>query len=290
MAAIFNLKEGCVLKKFTLTKMSVLLSAGVLLAACNQDAPAKKEDAKLDLENPDVKLAYAIGAGGGNAMAKNLETLEGTEFNVDKEVIIKAFAEGVRGESKMDDTEIQTVMGDFRGKLAKVMQERRRQEMEEQAEAAKKNVELGKTYLEENKAKDGVVTTESGLQYKIIEEGKGKQPKASDRVKVHYKGTLIDGTQFDSSYDRGNPSVFGVSQVIKGWSEALQLMKEGAKWQLFIPSELAYGPTPRPRIPGNSVLVFDVELIEVVEPKEPEIAVDKTEDMKGTKPAAADKK
>ncbi len=255
------------MKTLKITKIGMVISAGLILAACNQDAEKSSSKKPLNLEDENVKLSYVIGAGGGNAMARNLETLDGTEFAVDKEVIIQGFAEGVRGEAQLDEQTIQTVMNDFRTNLGKVMQEKRRQESEEQAKESEKNIELGKAFLEENKKKEGIVTTESGLQYKVLTEGTGESPSPKDRVKVHYKGTLIDGKQFDSSYDRGQPAVFGVTQVIKGWTEALKMMKVGSKWQLFIPAELAYGPTPRPNIPGNSVLIFDVEMLEILDPQ-----------------------
>jgi len=122
----------------------------------------------------------------------------------------------------------------------------------------------GETFLEENKTKEGVVVLDSGLQYKSLEEGSGTQPGASDSVTVHYKGTLIDGTEFDSSYSRGQPATFPVNGVIKGWVEALQLMKEGDKWQLYIPSDLAYGSRGAGGDIGpDSTLIFDVELISV---------------------------
>lgn len=127
------------------------------------------------------------------------------------------------------------------------------------------NIEQGKVFLEENKKRAGVVTLPSGLQYEIIKEGTGKKAKATDRVKCHYEGTLIDGTLFDSSVKRGQPAVFGVNQVIPGWVEALQLMPEGSKWKLYIPSELAYGAQGAGEmIPPHSTLVFEVELIEVL--------------------------
>jgi FKBP-type peptidyl-prolyl cis-trans isomerase len=129
--------------------------------------------------------------------------------------------------------------------------------------SAQVGAEKGKAYLEENGKKEGVKTLPSGLQYKVIKEGDGKQPGRGDTVKVHYKGSFIDGKEFDSSYKRGEPAEFGVTQVIKGWTEALLLMKTGSKWQLFIPSALAYGERGRPSIPPNEVLLFDVELLEV---------------------------
>ncbi len=127
-----------------------------------------------------------------------------------------------------------------------------------------KNLQAGIDFLEENKKRDNVVALSSGLQYEILTEGKGEKPKATDKVKCHYHGTLIDGTVFDSSVQRGQPAVFGVNQVIKGWVEALQLMPVGSKWRLYIPSELAYGQQGAGDIiKPNSTLIFDVELLEI---------------------------
>jgi FKBP-type peptidyl-prolyl cis-trans isomerase FklB len=128
------------------------------------------------------------------------------------------------------------------------------------AEAAK-NKKEGEAFLAANKTKEGVKTLPSGLQYKVLKNGTGKTPKATDSVKAHYAGTLLNGTEFDSSIKRGEPTVFPVNGVIPGWIEALQLMKTGSKWQLFIPSELAYGERGQQSIPPNSVLIFEVELI-----------------------------
>ena len=130
-------------------------------------------------------------------------------------------------------------------------------------EEGKKNMETGKKFLEENKKKSGVKETASGLQYKVLKEGTGKSPSAADNVEVHYRGTLIDGTEFDSSYKRNETITFPLRGVIKGWTEGLQLMKEGAKYEFYIPPELAYGPAGTPGIPPHSVLVFEVELITV---------------------------
>ncbi len=128
---------------------------------------------------------------------------------------------------------------------------------------AEKNLQEGKKFLLENRKKEGVKTTTSGLQYKVLEKGTGKKPGLEDTVTVHYRGRLIDGTEFDSSYKRNEPATFPVKGVIAGWTEALQMMKEGAKWQLFIPADLAYGEKGVPGIGPNSVLVFDVELLSV---------------------------
>ena len=130
---------------------------------------------------------------------------------------------------------------------------------------AESDLEKGEAFLKENAKKEGVKTTASGLQYKVLKEGEGKSPKATDRVKVHYKGTLIDGKEFDSSYKRGEPIEFPLNGVIKGWTEGVQLMKEGAKYQFTIPSKLGYGEsgTPGGPIPPNATLIFEVELIQV---------------------------
>lgn len=132
------------------------------------------------------------------------------------------------------------------------------------AKAGEASLKAGQEFLDANKKREGVVVLPSGLQYEIITAGTGKKPLASDKVKVHYHGTLIDGTVFDSSVDRGTPATFGVTQVIQGWVEALQLMPTGSKWKLFIPADLAYGSRGQGKIAPNSALIFDVELIEIL--------------------------
>src|SRR4030043_725788 len=130
-------------------------------------------------------------------------------------------------------------------------------------EISARNLAAGKAFLEENKKKEGIKTLPSGLQYKVLTEGSGKTPKAADNVTINYKGTFINGSEFDSSYKRGKPTTFQVDKVVKGWTEALQLMKEGSKWELFIPAELGYGDRGTGPIPPNSTLIFEVELISV---------------------------
>lgn len=205
---------------------------------------------KPKLDTDMQKASYAI----GQQIGQNLKN-QNIEFDAD--TLAASVAEAAQGkESRLKPEEMQAALMKLQEGINK-----------KQQEAAQKNAEEGKAYLDKNKSQPGVQTTASGLQYQIVTEGKGKKPSEKDTVKVHYKGTLISGAQFDSSYDRGQPAEFPVNAVIKGWSEALQLMKVGTKAKLFIPPELAYGPSPRPGIPANSVLVFDVELLDIVPTK-----------------------
>lgn len=192
------------------------------------------------------KFSYGLGMGIG----QNLLSMGVSDVNVDDFVAaIKAVLSGEKPE--MTHAEAQKVVND------------RFQELSEQAYAKMK--EEGEAFLAANSKKEGVVTLPSGLQYEVLVEGTGKQPTASDRVQCHYEGTLIDGTLFDSSIKRGEPAVFGVTQVIPGWVEALQLMKEGAKWRLYIPYQMAYGEHGAGEmIPPYSALIFEVELIKVL--------------------------
>ena len=192
------------------------------------------------------KFSYAIGLGIG----QNLLSMGAQGINV--EDFAQAIADVLnRKETAISHNEAREIVNKYF------------MELEEKMNA--ENIEKGKAFLEENAKKEGIVTLPSGLQYEVITEGNGKKPSATDRVKCHYEGTLIDGTLFDSSVKRGQPAVFGVNQVIKGWVEALQLMSEGSKWRLYIPSELGYGAQQAGEmIPPHSTLIFEVELIEVL--------------------------
>ena len=205
------------------------------------------------LKDKKDKVSYAIGLDVGNAMKKQ-------SIDINTDIFMMGLKDALAGGKKlMSDEEIRETMTAFSHEMA----EKQKENMKKLAE---KNKQEGDAFLAENKKKEGVKTLESGLQYKIITEGAGKTPKAGDTVTVNYRGTLIDGTEFDSSYKRGQPATFPVSGVIKGWTEALQLMKEGAKWQLFIPANLAYGDKGAGGTIGpNAVLIFEVELISVKE-------------------------
>jgi FKBP-type peptidyl-prolyl cis-trans isomerase FklB len=191
------------------------------------------------------KFSYAIGLGIG----QNLLSMGAQGINV--EDFAQAVADVMnRRPTAITHTEARDIVNKYFS------------ELEEKMNA--ENIQKGKDFLAENAKRPEVTTLASGLQYEVIQEGNGKKPKATDKVKCHYEGTLIDGTLFDSSIKRGEPAVFGLNQVIKGWTEALQLMNEGSKWRLYLPSELAYGAQGAGEmIPPHSTLIFEVELIEV---------------------------
>ena len=202
---------------------------------------------KKDPKSEKEKVSYAIGQQiGGNLKSQNVD--------IDVKMLAQSIKEAVAGKkSRMTEKEMFETM--------RSLQKRKVEERKKTGESSKK---VGTDYLEKNKKKDGVKVTDSGLQYEVIKEGKGPKPKDSDVVEVHYKGTFIDGKEFDSSYKREKPAKFPVKGVIKGWTEALQLMPVGSKWRLVIPSDIAYGSHGNSSIPPNSVLVFEVELLSIV--------------------------
>jgi FKBP-type peptidyl-prolyl cis-trans isomerase FklB len=205
----------------------------------------------VTLKDQKDKISYSIGLDIG----KNLKQ-QAIEVNLD--ALAAGLKHGTTGTgAQMTEEQTREVMMAFQKEMMAKQQAKA-------AAAGDKNKKEGADFLAANKKKDGVKTTASGLQYKVIKDGTGKTPKATDEVTTHYRGTLIDGTVFDSSYDRKEPTSFPVNGVIPGWTEALQLMKEGAKWQLFIPSELAYGERGAgAKIGPNATLIFDIELLSV---------------------------
>lgn len=208
---------------------------------------------KKGLQSQKDRISYSIGISVGN-------NLKMQSVDVDPDIIAQGIKDVLSGaQLLMTEKEVtDTLMALQKDIIAKQAEERRK--------AAEKNRLEGEKFLEENKKKEGIVTLPSGLQYKLIKEGAGKTPKITDTVVVNYRGTLINGKEFDSSYKRGEPSQFPVNAVIPGWTEALQLMKEGAIWQIFIPSSLAYGERGAGNVIGpNEVLIFEIELISVKE-------------------------
>ncbi len=232
----------------------------VIMASCNNNGVTKKA-LKTEIDS----VSYAIGLNMASGLKQNLKTSfdEG-----DLELIKQGFL------NAMDSTDMLIEEDKIQGLLQSYFQKKQEEDMKKQQEEAAKKAEeefgdvkaAGEKFLEENTTKDGVEITESGLQYMVMKEGTGEKPTSDSTVKVHYHGTLADGTVFDSSVDRGEPSQFGVGQVIPGWTEGLQLMSVGSKYKFFVPQELAYGATPRPGgvIKPFAPLVFEVELLEIV--------------------------
>jgi FKBP-type peptidyl-prolyl cis-trans isomerase len=212
-----------------------------------QPKEGQTPDSPPELKTAKQKASYGIGYEIGSNIARF-----GAE--VDLELLIKGLKDAAaKKKSPLTEDEVTEAVNQLQQEARKNL--------------AEKNKKEGEAFLAENKKKEGVMTLPSGLQYQVLKSGQGKSPKATDTVKTHYHGTLVDGTVFDSSVERGMPVTFAVDKVIKGWTEALQKMKVGDKWKLFIPAELAYGENPRPGGPigPNAVLIFEVELLEVVE-------------------------
>lgn len=229
----------------------IVATALAALVACKGEAETAKQETGVVLQSEDQKASYAIGMRFGEGMGRDLKELDVKAF-------YQGFEDGFGGkESKMTQEEMVASMNALQARKMKEQQDA-------QAKALEANQSEGAAYLEQNKAREGVTVTESGLQYEVITKGEGESPDENDKVNVHYHGTLPDGTVFDSSVERGEPISFPVNGVIKGWTEALQLMKVGDKWKLFIPSDLAYGARGAgPKIGPNQVLVFEVELLGV---------------------------
>ena len=228
---------------------------GLMMALLGCGGASQEQEVTVTLESTDARLSYGIGLRMGQRMSAD-----------GMQVDVAAYAAGLEdamigAEAKLTDEEINTEMSAF--------QERRQAEAEaERVEQAQSNLEAGRAYMEEMSANEDVRTTESGLQYIVMEPGEGDNPVAADSVEVHYEGRLIDGSVFDSSIERGETVTFGLTQVIPGWTEGLQLMKPGGKFKLIIPPELGYGEGGAGQMIGpNATLVFDVELISIAPPE-----------------------
>jgi FKBP-type peptidyl-prolyl cis-trans isomerase FklB len=230
-----------------MTAVSILF----LFGACKTE-----EDPQLKDENDRANYSLGHQIGGD---------FEQQGVQIRPELVVKGIQDGLSGaEPLMSPEDMNQTLMDLKKRIVTAQRDERKK-------AADKNLADGKAFLAENAKKEGVKTLPSGLQYKVIQEGSGATPEATDTVVVQYRGTLIDGTEFDSSYSRGKPATFRADRVIRGWTEALQMMKEGAKWQLFIPPDLAYGQrSAGAKIGPNSTLIFEVELISIGEGREGE--------------------
>ncbi len=258
-----------------MNKLYLIVAAAAFLLACDQKNDTKASDTTDSQSKTEIttkagskekstsegsgsefktdadKYSYAIGAMQGGRMTQDLA------ISLNKELLVKGFSDGVNNNSTMSEEEIKANLQEFQ----KLMQEAMKKKREAESAAA---VKEGAAFMKANAKKEGVKVTDSGLQYKVIVPGDGKnRPKATDKVSVHYTGTLVNGKKFDSSVDKGKPATFGLNGVIKGWTEGLQYMSVGAKYQFYIPAELGYGTRGTSGIPPNSVLIFDVELLDI---------------------------
>ncbi len=222
-------------------KHSLLAAAVALCVAAPHTFAQSVTEAQLKDEK--TKSSYAIGLSMGRSLVQ-------VKDDVDLKVIAKGIEDAVAGKAALTEEQVMETLNAFSSSVTTRLSTR--------------NKEAGQKFLAENKGKAGIKTTASGLQYQVVTQGKGALPAATDQVKVHYRGTLLDGTEFDSSYKRNEPTQFGLNQVIKGWTEGLQLMPVGSKYKFFIPSDLAYGEQGPPSIGPNQTLIFEVELLEIV--------------------------
>lgn len=234
--------------------LAVSLLAGAVLFATGQATAATSSKENTQQE------AYAVGLSMSQSLAHSLKQQAKIGLTLDKDQVIKGFKDGLNGKEKLSSEEMTTALKSLSQRMGKL------QAAKAAKDAAKAKKE-GEKFLKANAKKPGVKTTASGLQYKILKKGSGPHPKKTDLVTVDYKGTLIDGTKFDSSYDRGKPVTFQLDQVIPGWTEGVQLMRPGSKYRFFIPAKLAYKDRAMRRIPGNSSLIFDVELHKIKHPE-----------------------
>ncbi|WP_299981466.1 FKBP-type peptidyl-prolyl cis-trans isomerase [uncultured Pseudoteredinibacter sp.] len=242
------------MKKFAIAGVA---AAVMLVAGCNEQAK-KAPEQELVLDTMEKKISYILGYDVAGRFKQDEMSLDAAAISA----AVKDIAEDKQ--SRLTPEEMQSVMTQYQEKQMAKQQEAIEKARIESEKAGEENLAAGQAFLAENAKKEGMQSTESGLQYEVITEGSGPKPTTDDAVQVHYVGTLIDGTEFDSSVARGEPATFKVTQVIPGWTEVLQLMPEGSKWKVYIPSNLAYGPGGTGGIIGpNATLVFEVELLKV---------------------------
>jgi FKBP-type peptidyl-prolyl cis-trans isomerase FkpA len=240
--------------------LAVIIGATLVLSACGSD---KKEEAGAEqaanavmstLNTETEKQSYALGHRLASFANEQVDAQTELGIEADRAALLAGFTQTFNGNSQFTDAEVEAMMKAFSAKFQAAEQAKN------EAEAAS-TIAASQAYLTENGAKEGVVTTESGLQYEVMVQGDGAKPSATDTVRVHYHGTLIDGTVFDSSVDRGQPAEFPLNRVIAGWTEGVQLMSVGSKFKFTIPSEIAYGARGQGQIKPNSTLIFEVELL-----------------------------
>lgn len=242
-------------------KVSLVAAAVSLISACGN---AEQEKKPVKLESDVEKQSYSIGASMGRYLKGTLDKNQEIGINIDQEILVAGLQDALADDIKLTVDQVREAMT----ALEKQTRELRAKKQEELANAAKAE---GEKFLAENGKKEGVVVTDSGLQYEVLTAAEGDKPAAEDTVTVHYHGTLLDGTVFDSSVDRGDTTSFALNRVIPGWTEGLQHMSVGSKYKFYIPSELAYGARSAGSIPAHSTLIFEVELFEIAKAEAAEV-------------------
>lgn len=237
--------------------IALMVASTLGLGACQPQKADPMLVEELKLETEQQKQSYAFGANVGSYVGKRITDQTEVGVELDNELVLKGFIAAIQGKSQLGDEEIQEINLALDNAFKEGLQKK-------EAMVGEENIVKGETFLAENAEREEVTVTDSGLQYEVLTASDGPKPEAQDTVQVHYRGTLLDGTEFDSSYSRGEPATFPLHRVIAGWTEGVQLMSVGSKYKFFIPSALAYGARSTGAITPNSTLIFEVELLDII--------------------------
>jgi FKBP-type peptidyl-prolyl cis-trans isomerase FkpA len=244
------------------TSIAVLIVSVLILSGC-QPPPVDPMNVEiLALETIQQKQSYAMGASVGQIIEDKIANQKEVGVEYDQNLLVKGFIAALQGQSQLDKKEIQSIIRTVETLV-------RENKMALKAQMGDQNKAEGLEFLANNAKRTGIIVTNSGLQYEILKKGEGSKPKATDTVKVNYLGTLLDGTEFDSSYSRNKPAIFPLNRVIKGWTEGVKLMRVGAKYKFYVPPVLAYGARSTGNIGSHSTLIFEVELLEIIRTDKP---------------------
>jgi FKBP-type peptidyl-prolyl cis-trans isomerase FkpA len=237
--------------------ITLMIASILILSACQPPVdPMKVEISALDTEQQ--KQSYAMGANMGQIIESKITNQQAMGIEYDQNLLVKGFIAALQGQSQLDEKEVQSTIHAIETLV-------REKQIELKVQMGNENKAKGKAFLINNAKRTDIVVLDSGLQYEVLKNAEGHKPKATDTVTVNYLGTLLDGTEFDSSYSRNKPATFPLNRVIKGWTEGVQLMNVGAKYKFYVPSDLAYGARSTGKITSHSTLIFEVELLEVIE-------------------------
>jgi FKBP-type peptidyl-prolyl cis-trans isomerase FkpA len=252
-----------IMKKASIyTSITIFIVSILTLSACHPPPVDPMKVEILVLSTQQQKQSYAIGASVGHIIESKIANQKKVEVQYDQSLLVKGFIAALQGQSQLNKEEIKSITGTVETLV-------REKQAELKAQMGQENKAVGVAFLKNNAQRAGITVTKSGLQYEVLKSGEGSKPKATDTVKVNYLGTLIGGTEFDSSYARSKPASFPLNRVIKGWTEGVQLMSKGAKYKFYVPSDLAYGARSTGKISSYSTLIFEVELLEIIHASKP---------------------